>query len=140
VLVGGCVLDLPEDGGAGALPRPPSSTSGEMPRLLPAEMLLDCLVAQAHVCIGAAVTPTTCDRRDIAAPAGARTLPANRVHVLACAKETPYKRDPVTRSYGSLGKWRWRRFPRRNEGLRAVSELEQGAQACVLGRARTVTF
>src|SRR5262249_48908727 len=67
-------------------------------RLVSAEMLLDCLVAQAQVCVPAVATPTTCDRRDIAVPAGARTLPANRVHVLASAKETPYKRDLLRRS------------------------------------------
>src|SRR5262249_794484 len=33
VPVGGCVLDLREGGGTGAFARPPSSTSGEMPRL-----------------------------------------------------------------------------------------------------------
>jgi hypothetical protein len=100
-------------------------------RLVSAEMLLDRFVAQREIRVRGVLAPSARDCGDVAALAGPRVFPANRVHILASAEEALHERDLLAGAHGSACVWRWNRW--REDGLCLLREREQLPEPLVLG-------
>ena len=129
------------------LPRPSVEVAGEKPtgvvfeqridpdRLLPAQMMLDCLVSERQIRPRPALRPSIGGRRNVTALSRSGALPAQGVHGLAASKEPADQRDLLGRGSTRIElktRCRLATFASTDDRLRALCERDQSTQPLVL--------